>query len=591
MQKKAKGESHSTESITMDKPSNSQIYDKFYKHQKALTALANEASSYQALQNWQRSNRNQTMSQSTEDGKDHTNTENKGDQHAASSSRIEAVKINSKAVRPCRVCSFLVPSSSLDYQELIYHTQSLGCTLIAEIYMSLMQQHVSVYGASLEECVECKEKFSTPTGLLKHIYDHAVTKAGVLQPLPATDTTHETVSTLEQPYNTDNQLQITAAMPEQPSETTTQKIATACTTRKLIQKRRNVPVMWQAKKKKRILCELCGDLFCDEKAVQTHIEIVHNKVYRYKCPICDKSFGRKSQLKAHRGRHKPYVCNICNKSIVNKPFYDLHMAAHRNGEKPFKCNQCGKGFMAKNYLENHQVTHSGQKPFECSICGIGYMTEQKLKNHMKRHLGTKHFKCTVCAKEFYSQEDLTCHMRHHKSQKPHLCDFCGKSFLKPGRLKSHMATHNVRPSQNKEQNAGEHSHNVSHPLYNERKEMPQNIHQSPYLSHHTNNERTDVQHNNYQHSFAAHHMSNELEGLHHSMHTDSYVPHHMYNDRGHLQLNMPRDAFVSHPMNIERNDLQQLNIHPGSFVSHHMSIESNDIAHHMHHGPFGSKYV
>ena len=48
---------------------------------------------------------------------------------------------------------------------------------------------------------------------------------------------------------------------------------------------------------KMILCHYCGKTFISKKGFDFHIKVVHKKLTNFKCKICNKKFGKDSDLK------------------------------------------------------------------------------------------------------------------------------------------------------------------------------------------------------------------------------------------------------------------------------------------------------
>ena len=87
-------------------------------------------------------------------------------------------------------------------------------------------------------------------------------------------------------------------------------------------------------KKPQFQCSMCPKIVSDLKK---HVEIVHEKIKRYECPICKVKFGQSHHLKAHiSGVHegaKPFECQFCDKRVSSKQLLNNHIKTAHGREK------------------------------------------------------------------------------------------------------------------------------------------------------------------------------------------------------------------------------------------------------------------
>jgi len=118
------------------------------------------------------------------------------------------------------------------------------------------------------------------------------------------------------------------------------------------------------------------------------------------CPLCNKTFSRKSSLMTHIRNHsaeRKFVCTYCHKGGYHIPsissncnpliIYDFfwvsgftqaanlrnHERIHTN-DRPYQCVDCGKTFTQITNLNNHRRLHTGERPFVCNEpeCGRSF---------------------------------------------------------------------------------------------------------------------------------------------------------------------------------------------------------------------------
>ncbi|XP_076815455.1 uncharacterized protein LOC143461575 [Clavelina lepadiformis] len=154
------------------------------------------------------------------------------------------------------------------------------------------------------------------------------------------------------------------------------------------------------------VCEKCGKSFAQSNALKMHIRF-HNNDQPYGCPVCHKKFSQKGNLNQHFRTHtgeKPYQCECCLKTFSH--FYGLkqHRETHTNGK--LCCPICDKSYTRKSSLNYHIGTH---KRLKCPYCSRDFPLRSQLNQHMRIHTGEKPYICLACGGTFA----LKLHLRKH----------------------------------------------------------------------------------------------------------------------------------------------------------------------------------
>ena len=93
---------------------------------------------------------------------------------------------------------------------------------------------------------------------------------------------------------------------------------------------------------------------------------------------------------------------MSNDSSASKNDSKLHIALVHEGNKPFKCELCDHSFLQKGALKIHLTSvHEGIRPFKCELCEHSFSHKGSLNQHVPSiHGGTKPFKSGICDKRF-----------------------------------------------------------------------------------------------------------------------------------------------------------------------------------------------
>ena len=137
------------------------------------------------------------------------------------------------------------------------------------------------------------------------------------------------------------------------------------------------------KKKKKQVCPFCGKLLTG--CISTHIMLVHDKVRKFFCDLCDFSSLKRSAMEIHMWkRHMPVTvkCKLCTfqtktACLLKSHVKNLHDS---NRQKDNVCHICNRAFYKKSYLQEHiSRIHKKEKNVSCEICNRRFFNKECLR--------------------------------------------------------------------------------------------------------------------------------------------------------------------------------------------------------------------
>ncbi|PZC72652.1 hypothetical protein B5X24_HaOG210782 [Helicoverpa armigera] len=134
-----------------------------------------------------------------------------------------------------------------------------------------------------------------------------------------------------------------------------------------------------------VWCHICAQACVGEFGLNAHIKKAHRH--------CDKTFKRENLYSAHykrihvdnqdkskKKKEKPWICEVCGKTLPNKSLLLYHQRNH-TGEKPYRCTQCTKSFTMRKLLQSHLRVHTNDRPYVCKLCPKTFKGLSALRGH------------------------------------------------------------------------------------------------------------------------------------------------------------------------------------------------------------------
>ena len=211
-------------------------------------------------------------------------------------------------------------------------------------------------------------------------------------------------------------------------------------------------------KVKKVQCDICGNEFANQSALNRHKLVVHEKKWtEVICDICGKVLKSKTHLYIHhKQKHAQYEvseqdtkkkCEKCQEEFDAPEVFDGHLKTCLDELKDFKCSDCDLHWVSHLSLELHLTVSHKKVNFVCHLCGKCVTTQSRLDGHIKQiHDKSTQVVCHICALTCYSQGYYNKHMavKHGIGELKHKCHHCDLKFYHESVLKEHV---NVKHTQ------------------------------------------------------------------------------------------------------------------------------------------------
>ncbi|XP_071526256.1 uncharacterized protein [Panulirus ornatus] len=193
-------------------------------------------------------------------------------------------------------------------------------------------------------------------------------------------------------------------------------------------------------------CKTCFLKFKYRRNLVEHSSI-HDEMPSFICSVCGLTFKQKSNLLKHERTHREmskqsFKCNFCTKEYSQSSHLKTHMRNVHGDNCGYTCSECNIMVLCQSSLRRHMTTvHAKSTKFTCSHCDKGFNNYQNYQGHIRRHTGERPYCCAVCNKTFTTTKALSRHRLIHQGTKTHKCTQCSKGFLELCDLKRHVKRH------------------------------------------------------------------------------------------------------------------------------------------------------
>ncbi|XP_064542019.1 zinc finger protein Xfin isoform X1 [Drosophila montana] len=110
----------------------------------------------------------------------------------------------------------------------------------------------------------------------------------------------------------------------------------------------------------------------------------------------------------------PRSCSSANSSSsLSNDVAPRRLARNSRNRRSYPCPLCQRPFGTRHNLKRHYMIHTGEKPFSCSKCRKPFRECSTLKKHMVTHVRERWYKCLRCPAKYQDYLHYTEHKATH----------------------------------------------------------------------------------------------------------------------------------------------------------------------------------
>ena len=133
-------------------------------------------------------------------------------------------------------------------------------------------------------------------------------------------------------------------------------------------------------------CGNCIYTTDSQKSFSNHCKSVHEKIFKYRCNLCDYKSFFKHSVETHRLQHKSQVSKVVKVGCTTCQSNDNHHNCNAERKIDFHCKEEDCKFFCDNEAklkQHHEYLHLKVTRFSCNICGFKAYFEHDIASHQK----------------------------------------------------------------------------------------------------------------------------------------------------------------------------------------------------------------